>query len=330
METGSPITPIPPTPLAVSIVIPTRNRAADLRRCLDALAAQSYPLTEVEILICDDGSTESLAETIAAGERHGLRLRHLRQEGRGPAAARNLGIRAARGAIIAMTDSDTRPDREWLARLVGALQRHPEACGVEGQVYADNEGEFDPLGEGPHNREGGVFLTCNCAYRRDALIAAGGFDETFPFPAYEDTELAARIGELGPIIWEPAAIVVHPQRPLTIRAVLRKLHHWDYILVMGFRYGYLGWKRYPVRHPRIRVALLAVLALPLAKLQTSWRWMWRKPAAAARLAGLGVVEALGALVLVVPRALGGDFRRRIPRGRYLDEPNQANQLGRKG
>jgi cellulose synthase/poly-beta-1,6-N-acetylglucosamine synthase-like glycosyltransferase len=56
-------------PIDVSIVIPTRNRAGDLRRCLESLAGQSYPLSRVEILICDDGSTEPLAETIKAAER---------------------------------------------------------------------------------------------------------------------------------------------------------------------------------------------------------------------------------------------------------------------
>jgi GT2 family glycosyltransferase len=306
------------TPIEVSIVIPTRDRADDLRDCLTALAGQTYPLGRVEILIGDDGSTADLTETIAIGRALGLRVRHLRQAPGGPAKARNLGIRAARGPIVAMTDSDTRPDPAWLAELVAALRNHPEAVGVEGQVRADNEGAFDPLGEGPSNREGGVFLTCNCAYRRESLVAAGGFDETFPFPAYEDTELAARLQQFGPIVWQPTAIVIHPQRPLTIRAVLKKLHHWEYILLMGLRYGYLGWRRYPVRHPRGRVAVLSVIALPLAKFRTSLRWVGRRPWAAARLAGLGVIEALGALLIVVPRALCGDFSKRIPRGRYLD------------
>jgi glycosyltransferase involved in cell wall biosynthesis len=301
----------------VSIVIPIRNRATDLRRCLDSLAEQSYPLTRIEILICDDGSTEPLEPTIDVGRKRGLPLRHLRQEPAGPAAARNLGIRAARGELIAMTDSDTIPDRFWLGSLIEALSSHPEAVGVEGRVQANNEGEFEPLGEGPVNLDGGVFLTCNCAYRRSALVAAGGFDETFPFPAYEDTELAARISEFGPIIWQPAALVLHPRRPLSIRTVVRKLRHWEYVLLMGMRYGYLGWKRYPVRHPRLRVTLLSVIALPLSKFRTAWQWAGRSPLAALKLAGFGLVEALGALFIVAPQALCGNFRHRVKRERYL-------------
>lgn len=306
-------------PIDVSIVIPTRNRAGDLRRCLESLAGQSYPLSRVEILICDDGSTEPLAETIKAGKELGLPLYHLRQEPAGPAAARNLGIRAARGEIIAMTDSDTIPDRSWLGSLIDALRSHPAAVGVEGRVEASNQGEFEPLGEGPVNLEGGVFLTCNCAYRRSALVAVGGFDETFPFPAYEDTELAASISQFGPIIWQPQALVLHPRRPLGVATVLKKLHHWEYVLLMGMRYGYLGWKRYPVRYPRLRVALLSVIALPLSKFSTAWQWAGRSPRAALKLAGLGLVEALGALWLVAPLALCGNFRHRVRRLRYLDE-----------
>ena len=301
----------------VSIVIPTRDRREDLRRCLEALGRQDYPLDRAEILVCDDGSAESLDETIEAARRAGIPIRHLRQEPKGPAAARNLGIRHATGSIVAMTDSDTLPDRRWLSMLMKSLVEQPEAVGVEGQVYADNEGQFDPLGEGPSNRQGGVYLTCNCAYRRAILIEVGGFDETYPYPAYEDTELAARAQQLGPIAWQPEAIVVHPQRPLTARAVIKKLRHWEYILLMGFRYGYLGWKRYPVRHPRWRVAVLSVIALPLAKFKTAGQWIGRRPLAAAKLCCLGLLEAAGALALVAPKALFGRFDERIPRRNYL-------------
>ncbi len=303
--------------IEISIIIPTRNRGEDLRRCLAALAGQTRPMENVEVLVCDDGSEESLAEVVAAASGDGLRITHLRQAPRGPAAARNLGISHARGAIIAMTDSDTQPQPGWLAALEEALAAHPEAVGVEGLVRADNVGRFDPLGEGPSNLTGGVFLTCNCAYRRQSLVAVGGFDETFPYPACEDTELAARIGALGPIIWQPAAVVIHPQRPLTLRTVLNKLRHWEYVLIMGLRYGYLGWQQYPTRYPRLRVAALSVIALPLSKLRTAANWFYRKPEAAAKLCLLAVVESLGALLTVVPMAFSRRIDQRIPRQGYL-------------
>jgi len=284
-----------------SVIIPVHNRCEDLRRCLDAIAAQDFPEADFEVIVCDDGSEEDLKPIIE--EARGIAIKYLRQEQRGPAAARNQCIRHARGRIVAMTDSDTLPQRSWLRKLAEGFAENPEALAVEGKVYAENEGEFDPLGEGPTNKSGGVYLTCNCAYRRDVLLRVGGFDESFPYPAYEDTELAARVRRIGPIIWQPEAIVIHPQRKLTLRSLLKKLRHWEYVLIMGYRYGYLAWERYPVKYPGLRVAALAVIALPLAKLKKAASWLLRRPVAASKLACFGVIESIAALVLVAPRAL---------------------------
>src|SRR5262249_54782450 len=149
----------------------------------------------------------------------------------------------------------------------------------------------------------GVYLTCNCAYRRQTLVEVGGFDETFPHPAYEDTELAARILQIGKIAWQPEAIVIHPQRPLTLKAVLKKLKHWEYVMLMGYRYGYLAWPRYPVNHPRLRVVALSIAALPLSKFKTAVQWVTSRPAVAAKLLAYGLAESLGALVWVTPKIL---------------------------
>lgn len=304
--------------LEVSVIIPSRNRRPDLALCLSALAAQDFPKEKFEVIVCDDGSTESLGEVVDAAKRTGLQVRCARQNPKGPAAARNLGIHNARAGIVAMTDSDTLPQETWLRKLLEALQEHPDAVGVEGKVYAENEDEFGPLGEGPANKSGGVYLTCNCAYRRDALIEVGGFDESFPYPAYEDTELAARMIQIGKIIWQPEAIVLHPQRPLTLKAVLKKLKHWEYVLLMGYRYGYLAWPRYPVNHPRLRVVALSIAALPLSKFKTAAQWVTTEPAIAMTLLGYGLAESFGALFWVTPKILFTRYRDRIIRRRYLD------------
>jgi glycosyltransferase involved in cell wall biosynthesis len=311
----------------VSVVIPVRDRPEELVRVLEAIARQDYPREQFEVLVCDDGSTADIRMVVEDARRSDLEVSYFRQPPRGPATARNLGIRNARGSIVAMTDSDTKPDGNWLSSLVRALNTHPEAAGVEGKVISGNEGQFDPIGEAPTNTEGGVFLTCNCAYRRSALDRVGGFDETFPFPAYEDADLAARIGEIGSIVWQPEAVVIHPQRPLTLSGIWKKLHHWEYVLLMGLRYGYLGWKKYPTKHPRIRVAVLSTIALPLSKFRTALRWLAKRPARSLKLAAFGVFEAVGALFVVVPRALFGNFRRRKVRGSFLDlEPLHIEEI----
>jgi glycosyltransferase involved in cell wall biosynthesis len=292
-------------PIEFSVIIPVHNRREDLRRCLLAIAAQDFPRDGFEVIIGDDGSNEDLRPVIEEARGFGVDIKYFRQEQKGPAAARNLCIRHAGGRIVAMTDSDSLPHRSWLRKLAEGFNGNPDALAIEGKVYADNEGEFDPLGEGPTNKTGGVYLTCNCAYRRDVLLHVGGFDEAFPYPAYEDTELAARVRRFGSIIWQPEAIVIHPQRKLTLRTVLKKLRHWEYVLIMGYRYGYLAWERYPVNHPGLRVAALSVIALPYAKLRAASRWMVRRPVAAIKLACFGVIESIAALLIVAPRALFG-------------------------
>jgi glycosyltransferase involved in cell wall biosynthesis len=303
--------------IVASVIVPCRNRMKELRRCLALLCQQQFPKESYEVIVCDDGSEEDIESVIREFSGNGLELVYCRQSPLGPAAARNLGIRRARGEIVAMTDSDTLPQPNWLAKLCEALAENPQAIGAEGKVYAENEGEYAPLGEGPTNKMGGVYLTCNCAYRRDALLEAGGFDETFPYAAYEDTELAAQAQAFGQIIWQPEAVVIHPERPLTLSSVLKKLRHWEYVLIIGFRYGYLAWKKYPVTYPRLRVAILSTIVLPLAKLRKALSWIGKKPAAALTLSFFSVVESIGAILLVVPRTLFGNYTEQIVRRNYL-------------
>ncbi|MBI1763074.1 MAG: glycosyltransferase family 2 protein [Acidobacteria bacterium] len=305
----------------ISVVIPTRDRLSALKTCLVALCQQEFPVQSYEIIVCDDGSVEDVGGLVSEFSQAGGNWVYLKQPAKGPGAARNLGIRQARGKIVAMTDSDTVPDPKWLTKIWEALLNHPEAIAVEGRVYAQNEGEFGPLGEGPTNKVGGVYLTCNCAYRRHVLLKAGGFDETFPYAAYEDTELAARVQQFGSIVWQPEAVVIHPERPLTMQGVLKKLRHWEYVLIMGFRYGYLAWRQYPVNHPRLRVALLASLVLPTAKFRKALSWFRVRPIASCVLAFYGLVEAVGAIIWVTPKALFANYASRVIRNNYLGDLN---------
>lgn len=302
--------------LAASVIIPVHNRKSELLACLSALAAQDFPLSRFEVIVCDDGSTEDLGEVVAEASQ--LQISYVRQSNKGPAAARNLGIKNSKAEIVAMTDSDTLPDAAWLRNLVEALAADPLAVGVEGRVFADNETEFAPLGEGPENKSGGVYLTCNMAYRQRVLFEVGGFDETFPFPAYEDVELAARAVKLGKILWQPAAVITHPQRPLTLKTVLKKLKHWEFVLRMGYRYGYFGWPRYPTKFPKLYLIGLSVVALPLSKLKQAASCLTTNPATAAKLLLFGLAESLGALLLVVPKAIFSNRKKLAERRRYLD------------
>ena len=192
-----------------TVVVPTYNRKSTLRQTLIALVAQDY--SDFEIIIVDDGSTDGTAEMMLQ-EFPGAR--YIRQANRGPAAARNRGVQAATGEIIAFTDDDCVPPPDWLSRLADGFARYPQVVGVGGALEAPEDvlktnrwaqyeryvshtvyrtGATEYLG-GFECPAGG---TNNLAYRRAAIVQIGGFDETFPFAAGEDTDLKLRLCQGG-------------------------------------------------------------------------------------------------------------------------------------
>src|SRR4051794_28592888 len=118
----------------VSVVVPTYRRPELLGRSLAALVAQDFDPSAFEVLICDDAGSEDTrrqVESIAAGSRP--TIRYLPVMGRhGPAAARNVGWRAARGAIIAFTDDDCIPEPRWLSEAEAAFEG--DVAAVSGRV----------------------------------------------------------------------------------------------------------------------------------------------------------------------------------------------------
>ncbi len=158
--------------VAVSVVVPARNAAATIGRTLAALAAQDLP-GERETIVVDDGSTD---DTVAiARSFDGVQV--LEQDALGPAAARNNGAAAARGEMLAFTDSDCFPTPGWLAAGVAALAG---ADLVQGAVRPDPDAAI-----GPFDRtlwvvgEIGLYETANLFVRRDLFDRLGGFEEWF-------------------------------------------------------------------------------------------------------------------------------------------------------
>ena len=191
-----------------SVVVPTYNRAKALARCLAALANQSHQ--SYELIVVDDGSddeTESVACSVP-------NVRYLRQNKKGPAAARNLGFSCACGEFVAFTDDDCILPPNWLEQLESGYMRHPEVVGVGGYMEASAEllaasifAQYERYitrtvyGVGRHEVIGGFECpaggTNNMSYRRWVLEEIGGFDESFPFAAGEDADLKWRICQRG-------------------------------------------------------------------------------------------------------------------------------------
>jgi len=125
---------------SVSVVIATYNRANFLPETIDSVLNQRFQ--DFELIVVDDGSTDNSREVL---RRYEPRVRYIYQENHGPSAARNLGVRHAKGAWIAIQDSDDLCAPEHLAALHGYVQSHPE-CGM---VF----GNGGYLGGKEHNRE---------------------------------------------------------------------------------------------------------------------------------------------------------------------------------
>jgi GT2 family glycosyltransferase len=205
-----------PAAYDASVVIPTRDRPADLARVVAALVRQDTE-RPFEVVVVDDASNPPLDEGILDAL---PAARVIRAGGRGPAAARNLGVREALGEVILFTDDDTEPQPRWVDAACEFLEAHPADVAVEGPVSSP---PYDPLYE--HSlvsRAPGAYWTCNMAYRRPVLDQLGGFLEDFPDPHCEDLDLAYRAAGLGPIGFEPRMQMVHFPRPLSLAGWARR------------------------------------------------------------------------------------------------------------
>jgi glycosyltransferase involved in cell wall biosynthesis len=255
-----------PPPMRISVVVPTFERPESLRRCLAALNCQTYP--EREVIVVDDAPSQSARALVAA---NAPGLRYLSQPHRGPAAARNLGIAAATGDVIAFTDDDCRPPPDWLARLADGYQRHPVVAGVGGgltappdvlaaNIFARYErhlsehkyhtGAAEVLG-GFECPAGG---TANMSYTRAALEAVGAFDTGFPVPAGEDADLKLRITQAGRQLLYVPVWVQHLQD-----------YNWARFrrqcYLRGVGRNYFENKHGPGRPGRVKIALRALRRL---------------------------------------------------------------------
>lgn len=301
-----------------------RNRADLLLGCLDSLVSQNYSADNYEIVVCDDGSTEDLSIAVDKYRHENPAIKIVRQDCLGPAAARNLGVRHSAGSVILFIDSDILVDRELIRRMDDSLAKNPNWVGAEACLIPV-EGSANPLWEAPDAAAGGRYHTAAIAYRREALIAAGGLDETFLLAACEDVELAARILPLGPIGFVSEARAYHPRRKVNIRTHWHCRLHWKYLVTLAERYGFLAFpEKKAGRFYRLRIALAAVISLPLGRLLEAVQWIKHSPSEAAIAAFYALFDVVCGLW-----ALPGILFRSIPERRdYLrTAASQTRQCG---
>lgn len=218
--------------MSVSVIVPTYRRPGLLERCLAALAAQRAAPPH-ELIVVDDASKDSTAAVLQSWAGRLPHLRFVSQPwNRGPAAARNRGVALSEGGIVAFTDDDCEPEPDWLRELDAALgSSSMRTAGVGGRVVAARPGVIgeymtrNRILEPPESLR--YLVTANCAYWKDLVELAGGFDEAIRHPGGEDPGLSMAVHRLGfGLVFAPRAVVRHHFRESL----------WDFAKTF-YRYG---------------------------------------------------------------------------------------------
>ncbi len=226
----------------VSVIVCTYNGETHIRECCEGLKKLEYP--DYEVIVVNDGSTDMTPKIVSE---YGFRM--ISTENRGLSNARNTGLKAANGEIVAYIDDDAYPDQHWLT-YIAATFLNKEYAGVGGPnlpppgistisncialapgnpthvLLSDEEAEHIP--------------GCNMAYRKDQLESIGGFDDQFR-TAGDDVDLCWRLQQQNLSLgFSPAAIVWHYPRQ-TIRAF------WNQQMGYGKAEGLLE-RKWPSKH----------------------------------------------------------------------------------
>lgn len=218
--------------IGVSIVIPAYNDLNKLQRALGSIEVLDFPTEKYEVVVIDDGSTDGTGAYVRElMKRTEINLRYDYQENKGPAAARNTGIRLARGEYVLIIDADCCVDRNILTSY---LKHFPDSTlgGVGGNVVPDTHNliseYLDYVSVWRPGVEGGeisYLVTANAFFRTQAIIDAGCFDEDFRYPGGEEPELCYRMKNVGyRFMYDHAAVVQHSHRT-TIKSMWRMFYN---------------------------------------------------------------------------------------------------------
>jgi glycosyltransferase involved in cell wall biosynthesis len=276
LEAAGPATDLP----RCSVVICTRDRAELLDECLDSVLALDYP--DFEVVVVDNAPSDNATQTLASRRP----VRYAREDRPGLDWARNRGLSASRGEIVAFVDDDARPDRGWL-RAIAAAFADPEVMAVGGMVAPREletraqmlfELELGGMTQGLTRRTiraahstardllwvSSFAVGTNMAYRRSVFDHVGGFDPALDVGTATgsggDLEMCHRLVARGhTMVYEPAAVVWHVHRR-TLLGLERQLHA-----------NGLGFGSYLLTCARNgTVGRLSIIRFALAE----WLWGW--------------------------------------------------------
>ncbi|HWP58459.1 MAG TPA: glycosyltransferase [Candidatus Acidoferrales bacterium] len=211
----------------VSVIVCTFNGSRTLSECLESLSRLDYP--DYEVIVVNDGSTDSTARIA-----HSYGFRVITTENRGLSSARNTGLMAAAGEIVAYIDDDAYADPHWLRYLCATLMNSahvgvggpniaPGGDGIVADCVAHSPG--NPVHILLSDTEAEHIPGCNMAFRKTALEAVGGFDPQFRI-AGDDVDICWRLQQKGWTLgYSPGAVVWHHRRN-SIRAYWKQQYNY--------------------------------------------------------------------------------------------------------
>lgn len=231
----------------ISVVIPTYNRSESLKHCLLSLKNQAFK--DFEVIVVDDGSTDDTKKAFDSVK--DKRFRYFRQSNSGQSAARNNGVRQAKGSIIAFTDDDCEVDPGWLLAVSGSMRGRIKC--VKGRTEVLNLNRFTKdLRRYVYTSSSAA--TNNIAYDKGVIESLGLFDETMRL--HEDLDLFYRFRLAGyRKAYDPGMVVFHEYEN-DIEG-FKKVSYNRGIGLRRFFHKFLGIK------PSLAVAQVAVAAIPL-------------------------------------------------------------------
>jgi GT2 family glycosyltransferase len=245
---GPPLPPPCSAAVAVTVIVCTRNRPALLERCLQAiLVAIDTAGDEVEATarVIDNASDDDGPATVARS----LGVEVVREPVPGLDVARNRAVATSDTDVVAFVDDDVVVEATWLRTLARTFAAHPDAACVTGGVAAYSlateaqatfescggffkgwrAGPLDPSERPDLPFDPSIGVGCNMAFRRSALDAVGPFDEALdtgpPLAGGGDLDMLLRMARLGPVVYEPAAMVRHEHRA-TLDALAAQYRSW--------------------------------------------------------------------------------------------------------
>ena len=204
-------------PAFVTVIIPTFRAWSSLRKCLSVLAEQSYPKQAIEVIVVNNDPDDPPPRDL----QHYDFVRIVSEYKAGSYAARNTGLQAARGDIVAFTDADCVPARDWIEQAVNALSRMPDASRVGGRIHITFNGQELSATEMYEKAYAfrqqdfvalqGMAATANMITYRHVFDAVGLFREDLMSGG--DAEWGRRAQAAGySVVYAPDCVVYHPAR----------------------------------------------------------------------------------------------------------------------